>query len=271
MANARGIDVSVYQGDIDWPQVVAGGIEFAFAKASEGTTSVDKKFAANWAGMEQAGLPRGAYHFFRTSSGGAAQAQHFIDVVGNAPGELPPVCDVETGSPQLSEVQAWLDTVEQHYNVRPMVYASLSFASDKLSSLGAYPLWVAEYNSHQAPDVPRGWTDWTFWQHSDRGSVPGINGAVDLDVHNGPLVTTGVPNADEPQPKTPAVDDPPPQPAEPPSVNPAPTPPRTYTVVAGDTLPSIADKLGVDLVQLAAINNLIDPADVVPGLVLTLP
>src|SRR5438132_949047 len=95
-SDAHGIDVSYYEGHIDWPQVKAAGNDFAFIRLSDGTHHLDSKFAANWAGAKDAGVIRGAYQFFRPAQSATAQANLLLDTMGALePGDLPPTLDVE--------------------------------------------------------------------------------------------------------------------------------------------------------------------------------
>ena len=254
MANPRGIDVSHFQGDVNWLSVAQSGVSFAFAKATEGTSYVDPKFAANWAGMKDAGIQRGAYHFFEPDDG-TTQGQHFLATLGSDHGELPPVCDLETGSPAQSDVQAWLDTVQQGTGVTPIIYASRSFANDHLRAFGSYPLWLAEYTSASEPTLPSAWDTWTFWQHSDGGSVPGVSGSVDEDYHNGPLGSA------PPAPATTTTT----------TTAPATSSGQTYTVQAGDTLSAIAARFGTTVDAIAAANDITDPDVIGVGQVLKIP
>ncbi len=186
----EGIDVSHYQGDVDWPQVKAAGMTFAFAKATQGTSEVDPMFSANWTGMAQAGLVRGAYHFFDPDVDATAQAEHFIATVELAAGDLPPVIDIEVAEGVSTEdidddVRTWFETVAAAYGVQPILYSDLSFIDGHLASgLSAYPLWIAEY-SETPPQAPGDWSSWTFWQYSNSGAVAGIDGAVDQDRYQG--------------------------------------------------------------------------------------
>lgn len=254
MTNANGVDVSHFQGDIDWSAVRGSGVAFAFAKATQGTSYVDPKFPANWAGMGSAGVVRGAYHFFEAADDPAAQARHFVSTVGTwEAGDLAPVVDVEQGggTPTVSSVQAFLDAVEQATQRTPMIYVSPSFAAEHLGDgFGRYPLWVAEYGV-SSPRVPAGWSTWTFWQHSDGGTVPGVPGGVDLDYHNGPLTGTPAPPAESSQQ---------PQPSG-----------QTYTVQAGDTLAAIAARFGTTVAAIAAANDIADPDFIRVGEVLQIP
>jgi lysozyme len=191
-ANAQGIDVSHFQGTVSWQQVQQAGVLFAIAKATDGLTFTDPDFAANWAGMKEAGLLRGAYHFFEPADDAAQQAEYFLSVVQLESGDLPPVLDVETAAATSEAlwqgVQTWLEQVEAATGVQPILYMSPGFANEYAapSSLAAYPLWVAEYGVSQ-PMLPTGWTTWLIWQYSESGAVNGVTGAVDLDEVNGPI------------------------------------------------------------------------------------
>ena len=186
----QGIDVSHYQGAVDWATVKTAGITFAFAKATEGDSEVDPDFSANWNGMKDAGIVRGAYHYFEPDDDAHTQAEHFIATVQLGPGDLPPVLDIEVSEGVSVEgidddIQVWLEKVGQAYGVNPIIYSDLSFIEEYLASgFSAYPLWIAEY-SESAPTAPGDWKGWTFWQYSDRGKVNGVDGAVDQDIYQG--------------------------------------------------------------------------------------
>lgn len=190
----RGIDISHYQGTIDWAAVRRDGIDFAFIKATEGTTNVDEQFTTNWHGAKEAGLARGAYHFFRPTLDGKAQAQHFLAHVKYTKGDLPPVLDLEvtddaTAAAIRREALAWCTTVEAAWGVKPIIYTLPHYADSYLDSkLAAYPLWVVDLDLWLWPSESEGWPNWTFWQHSHHGSVSGIQGEVDLDVFYGSKV-----------------------------------------------------------------------------------
>jgi lysozyme len=192
MDTVQGIDVSHFQGVVDWRQVAQAGMSFAFAKATEGITYVDPQFATNWAGIQAAGLLRGAYHFFEANDDATAQAQHFLATVQLAPGDLPPVLDIETTAGVSNEqiwsgVSTWLQIVEQETGRQPILYTAPGFwnAHAPDLALARYPLWLADYAAQ--PVLPHGWTSWLFWQHSQSGSVAGVTGAVDLDLFSGTL------------------------------------------------------------------------------------
>lgn len=189
-SGVQGIDVSHYQGVVDWQEVAQNGMAFAFAKATEGITYVDPQLAANWEGIRAAGLVRGAYHFFEPNDDATQQATHFLSTVQLAPGDLPPVLDVETtggvsDTEIWSGVTSWLQAVGQATGRQPILYTSPGFWSSHAPDLALtqYPLWLADYADQ--PTLPDGWTSWLFWQYSQSGSCPGVTGAVDLDVFSG--------------------------------------------------------------------------------------
>jgi lysozyme len=191
-ANAQGIDVSHFQGTVSWQQVQQAGILFAIAKATDGLTWTDPDFTANWSGMKEAGLLRGAYHFFEPADDAAQQAEFFLSVVQLESGDLPPVLDVEkaasTSEALWQGVQTWLEQVEAATGVQPILYMSPGFADEYAApaSLAAYPLWIADYGVSQ-PTLPTGWTTWLIWQYSESGTMTGVTGTVDLDEVNGPI------------------------------------------------------------------------------------
>jgi len=187
-----GIDVSHFQGTIDWNAVAQTGKLFAFAKATQGLTYVDPQFHANWAGAKAAGLLRGAYHFYQPGDDPRQQAEFFLETVGLGPGDLPPALDVEISNGQTSGeivhgVQEWLSTVQQALGVTPLLYTDRTFWNTLgTEGFGGYPLWIAEYGV-TSPLLPAGWTSWTFWQSSETGTVPGVTGSTDLDLFQGSL------------------------------------------------------------------------------------
>jgi GH25 family lysozyme M1 (1,4-beta-N-acetylmuramidase) len=193
-----GVDVSGYQGtSIDWGAVHAAGRDFAFAKATEGTGFIDGSFAHNWSGMRAAGVLRGAYHFFRPSLDGTAQADYFVNEIdargGLVKGDLPPVADVEVGDNMsaatvIARLHAFLDRVEARTGVRPMIYTANFFWAGYMGNpnFSSYPLWVANYGP-ACPYLPNAFTTWRFWQYSDADHVSGIPGGVDGDVFDGSL------------------------------------------------------------------------------------
>lgn len=161
-------------------------VSFVFIKATEGVSMVDKDFKRNWQDAGRSGLRRGAYHFFRSSKDGEAQARLFIKTVGDLRfKDLPPVLDIETihrgGSMKKLNEEAlkWLETIEGHYGKKPIVYTGSSFARDWLSKriTDNYPVWIAHYEKDR-PDFD----GWIFWQFTDKAVVKGVPEPVDLSV-----------------------------------------------------------------------------------------
>ncbi len=263
-----GLDVSHYQGTVDWGSVKSAGIAFAIAKATESTSASDKMFALNWAGIKNAGLVRGAYHFFHASKDATEQANFFVDAIQSAggllPGDLPPVIDFENGSidglsnPAVqSGVNTWLQVVASKTGVTPMIYTTRSVGNQFLAGqFGTYPLWVANYGV-ASPALPNGWTKWQFWQYSQSGSVSGITGNVDMDYFNG--------SSDE----LAALFQSSGTPVETPSTSSDPV--QTYTVQPGDTLSAIAARFGVTVSALVSANGIQDPNLIQVGQILQIP
>ncbi|MFL5810727.1 MAG: glycoside hydrolase family 25 protein [Flavisolibacter sp.] len=192
----HGIDVSKYQDYISWDavkemQVHDVKLGFAFIKATEGVNDTDPLFKRNWRKAKDAGIIRGAYHFFIAAKDGKVQAKNFTRRVELESGDLPPVLDVEqtfgTSPSQLRKgVKAWLDAVEMYYAVRPVIYTNVDFYEKYLKGFfDDYPLWVAHYLQPNRPRISR---DWLFWQHSEQGRVNGILSKVDFNVFNGDSV-----------------------------------------------------------------------------------
>jgi GH25 family lysozyme M1 (1,4-beta-N-acetylmuramidase) len=195
LAYADGIDISHHQGTVSWSRVSSSGVTFAFMKATEGSTYADPTLRTNWAGAEQQGIYRSAYHFARPTTGSAvSQAKYFVSKAGtfSDKGDLPPVLDLEAsgtlGTTALrSWVSDWLTTVERLTGRTPIIYVSPGFWEGHMGNSTAfhhYPLWVAHYGV-SAPRVPGGWSTWTFWQRTSTGRVSGIAGNVDMNKFNG--------------------------------------------------------------------------------------
>lgn len=181
-----GIDVSHYQGKINWDKVAASGVAFAYSKTTQGITGVDSRYAVNLSGATAAGVPFGSYHFFEPDDDPVKQAEHFLSVAKIGAGSMPPVLDVEKTPKTASSaafsksILTWLNKVEAETNCAPLIYASPSFFSEHFdATLDGTPYWLAEYAS--APRPPSGDKTWVLWQHSSSGSVKGISGQVDLD------------------------------------------------------------------------------------------
>lgn len=189
-----GIDVSKWQGAVQWPVVAGAGLAFAFIRVSDGLGYPDGRFEANWSGARAAGVLRGAYQYFRPGQDAIAQANLFLERMGDLePDDLPPVIDVEATDGQspdviTAKVHAWIDHVESATDRRPMIYTGLYFWRDQVGSADFvdYPLWIAQYGP-DCPNLPEPWTGWAFHQTSSSGRVAGVSGDVDTNLWNGDL------------------------------------------------------------------------------------
>lgn len=190
----HGIDISHYQGDIDWDDLSNAMIEgcplrFVMIKSTEGSTRLDSKFKENFRQAREYGYIRGAYHFWSNKSSARDQAYHFLNKVRLENGDLPPVLDVEHKPKDRSvedfqrDVLTWLHIVEDKYHVKPIIYTYYKFKDKYLSApvFNDYPYWIAHYYvdkvEYKGP--------WKFWQHTDAGKLPGIKGYVDFNIYNG--------------------------------------------------------------------------------------
>jgi lysozyme len=189
----HGIDVSHHQAAIDWTDVKTMQdknikIGFAFIKATEGIGNMDNTYRRNWFKAKEAGVARGAYHFFISSKSGKAQAENFIESVSLSKGDMPPVLDIEqTNGASVTDIQQrvkdWLVMVEKEYQVKPIIYTNVDFYDNFLAGkFDEYPLWVAHYLVKDKPRIQR---QWIFWQHNETGRVNGIDAPVDFNVFNG--------------------------------------------------------------------------------------
>lgn len=192
----RGVDVSAYQGEIDWEVLGEQGIRFAFIKATEGSSFVDGCFAQNWSGAQNAGLRAGAYHFFSFESPGATQAENFIGAVEAFDGMLPPVVDVELygdfkrnpPEPEAvwEQLDALLERLKAHYGREPILYATqTSYRRYLRGRYGECDIWIRDV---LRPAKLADGRAWTFWQYADRGRLKGYAGEerfIDLNVFCG--------------------------------------------------------------------------------------
>jgi GH25 family lysozyme M1 (1,4-beta-N-acetylmuramidase) len=190
----KGIDVSDYQGDIDWSKVVVDGVQFAFVRVSDGLTNPDDNFDTYWNGSREAGIVHGAYQFFRPNEDPIKQADMLLAATGPMlADDLPPVIDVEVNSGLSSAqvataVRAWTAHVKAAIGRDPIVYTGKYFWDDSVGAtdLGDLPLWHAQYTSASCPDISSTWDAWAIWQYDDAGTVAGIPaGGVDMDRWNG--------------------------------------------------------------------------------------
>lgn len=190
----HGIDISRYQGAIDWGRVRGSGVSFAFIKATEGADHADPNFQRYWYEAGQARIPRGAYHFFYFCRSGAEQAAWFIAHVPRERGAMPPVIDLEWTSSRtcprrpppdevLREARIFKDILHRYYGQRPIIYTTVDFYRE--NNLGRWPeeFWLRSVAGH--PRITYPGQNYSFWQYTGTGLVPGIQGNVDLNVFGG--------------------------------------------------------------------------------------
>ena len=192
-AIVEGIDVSKYEGSIDWTAVKNAGIGFGIARVSDGLDFPDATFDANWAGMKWVGLVRGAYQYFEPAQDPIAQANMVLRHIGAlGAGDLPPVIDVETlggltASAVVAAVEKWLAAVQGATGRRPIVYASPAFWDGLGDPTVPADLWIANWGV-SCPSVPAAWAGWKFWQYTSTGAVSGVPvSAMDLDRFDGSM------------------------------------------------------------------------------------
>lgn len=189
-----GIDVSHYQGKIDWKKAKSSGFRFAYLKATEGTDLADSRFQRNWKETKKLGIPRGAYHFYRLCKDAKKQASNFIKNVPKESASLPPVIDLELhkncNKPPsrenfLKDLKIFSKALEREYEKKPILYVIWDFYEKYLTGeVRDYQLWISDPWGHEEPVLPEV-RKWTIWQYDYKGKLPGISGDVDLNFFNG--------------------------------------------------------------------------------------
>ncbi len=204
MARVQGMDCSYWQGNIDWPRVAASGVKFVYIRAAYGADFKDPLFDQNWEGAKEVGLLRGAYHFCRAHQSAQAQIDIMLETVpANDRGELPAWYDLERyhkdpvvkGKELVDFSNKYMLGVEAEWGRLMDIYTGYYFWQSNLRVNFKYPDWpetrqlaLAQYPSGPPTNpwlIPTGWTTWTIWQYSSKGTIPGINGNVDMDFFNG--------------------------------------------------------------------------------------
>jgi lysozyme len=187
--------IDVYSGDgqIDWSAVRQAGHSAAICKATEGVSEIDARLSENLQGMKEAGVLRGAYHFFHVDQDPTQQAEHYLNALRDAGydfgTDLPPAIDLEDAHAStvgeaaiIAAVAAFLQVIESHSARRSLIYVGKYWANSFLGdAFSGHPLWLAQYSD--APSLPDGWPKWAIWQYSETGSVPGVpnGGQTDMD------------------------------------------------------------------------------------------
>jgi lysozyme len=189
-----GLDVSEYQGKISWSYVDTleqkYPLDFVFIRATVGKDRKDFQFKRNWIGAKKNKMIRGAYHYYRPNENSIEQANLFIKTVKLKSGDLPPVLDIEKLPKNQSldslkkGLKRWLNKVETHYGVRPIIYTGERYYDDFLKEeFSEYLFWIANYNFYREKIDE----DWLFWQFTEKASLPGVKHRVDVNIYNGDL------------------------------------------------------------------------------------
>lgn len=189
-----GIDVSHYQGKINWDSLNHGNdsfpLHFVFVRATAGKNVIDTEFKTNWKQAKAHGFMRGAYHYYRPDENSIEQAKLFIKNVKLSKGDLAPVLDIEQvpSGQSMDSLKAglrkWLREVEGHYGIKPIIYSGESYYNDFLKDeFSDYPFWIANYSFFHKEIRP----EWAFWQFTDKAAIHGIDDNVDINVYNGDL------------------------------------------------------------------------------------
>jgi lysozyme len=187
-----GIDVSQYQGEINWQEIDSIDhkfpLHFVFIRATAGQDKVDSKFTTNWKATNRHHLVRGAYHYYRPNENSVEQANNFIKTVQLEKGDLPPILDIEQMPKNQSianlkiGLKRWLTLVEAHYKIKPIIYSGERYYTDFLKNeFSEYSFWIANYNFFEETIKD----DWLFWQFTEKAVVKGIYEKVDLNIFNG--------------------------------------------------------------------------------------
>lgn len=261
-----GIDVSVWQGEIDFAQVRASGVRIVYIRASAGQTTIDARFRRNYAGFKAQGLQIGLYHYLtaRTQEQAREQARFFAETIAGTQPDCRLAADFErtdglTAQQASDIVLAFLEEVERLTGLDVVLYSDAWGARSLWTAeLTRYPLWVANYGA-SSPEPNGKWSVWAGWQYTDRGEVPGISGNVDLDRFT-PLMLL-----DSPTP-TPG-----PTPTPAPSYTCVPVDAQRYVVRRGDTLSAIAQRFDVGVNAIAARNGIENVNQIYAGQELFIP
>lgn len=190
-----GIDVSHFQGKINWEDIKADNVTFAYDKATQGSGFKDPYYSKNKIGAHEVGLAHGSYHFYTSDADPKEQATLFISVIDYGSGDMPPVLDLEQGGVKgtvetekfQQDIFTFLKMVEDKLGVKPIIYTNHPFGNQYLNDpkFADYELWIAEYGV-DTPKIPRAWDEkgWLIWQRSERGKIQGAVGDIDHDLFN---------------------------------------------------------------------------------------
>ncbi len=256
----QGIDVSQWQGDIDFEKVKEAGIEVVYIRAGQGFSYQDPDFERNYEQAKANGLKVGAYHYVtaRTVEDARTQAQFFVSIISNKQLDCKLAMDFESfGSLTNSEINeialAFLEEVERLSGKEAVVYSNTYDATYVFSErVAEYPLWVAQYGVEEPQDNGK-WDSWVGYQYSSEGRIEGISDDVDLDRYTDGIFlsnTEEIPEVEDP--KSTKEDR------------------ILYKIERGDTLSEIAQEFNTTVSHLAQINNISNPNLIYAGEIITI-
>jgi GH25 family lysozyme M1 (1,4-beta-N-acetylmuramidase)/LysM repeat protein len=257
-SNYKGIDISSWQGNVNFKKIKASGVEIVYIKATEGISYVNNYFYSSYKNAKEQGLKVGFYHFFLGGVDPKAQARHFVNTIGNREFDCRLAIDIEQtnglGKTSLTSAAIiFLEEVKKLTSKGIVVYTYTNFARTSLDSrLGLYPLWIAEYGVSR-PAINPIWNQWIGFQFSSTGQVPGVNGNCDLNEFNEGILLNGesvqaIPSLDSNREND-----------------------KYYIVQSGDTLSRIAQKYNTTYKVLASINGIVNPNLIYQGQKIILP
>lgn len=257
-----GIDVSGWQGNIDYSEVASSGIEIVYMKASEGTSFVDPYFNQNYTNAKANGLKVGFYHYLtaRSNSEAVAQANFFVSTISGMIPDCRLAMDFESfGSLSTEEINeiglTFMQTVESLSGKKMVIYSDTSNASNIFGGgLTNYPLWVAQYEVEE-PTPNGNWDSWVGWQYTDAGEISGINGYVDRDRFTDGILLNE--NSEVPLPDN--------------TNKPSAGGTTTITIQRGQTLSGIALEYNTTVQILVELNNIANPNLIYAGSTLIVP
>ena len=257
-----GIDVSGWQGNIDYSEVASSGIEIVYMKASEGTSFVDPYFNQNYTNAKANGLKVGFYHYLtaRSNSEAVAQANFFVSTISGMTPDCRLAMDFESfGSLSTEEINeiglTFMQTVESLSGKEMVIYSDTSNASNIFGGgLTKYPLWVAQYEVEE-PTPNGNWDSWVGWQYTDAGEISGINGYVDRDRFTDGILLNE--NSEVPLPDN--------------TNKPSAGGTTTITIQRGQTLSGIALEYNTTVQILVELNNIANPNLIYAGSTLIVP
>ncbi|WP_346916443.1 GH25 family lysozyme [Clostridium sp.] len=257
-SNYKGIDISSWQGNVNFKKVKDSGIEIVYIKATEGISYVNNFFSSSYEDAKAKGLKIGFYHYFLGGVDPKAQARHFVNTIGNRKFDCRLAIDIEQTNgldktSLTSAVITFLEEVKKLTGKGIVVYTYTNFARTSLDErLEIYPLWIAEYGVNRPGNNPI-WNEWVGFQYSSNGQVPGVIGNCDLNELNEGIILSG-----QSIPQNPGIDN-----------NRKDS--KYYIVQSGDTLSRIAEKYSTTYQELAANNGISNPNLIYPGQKIILP